>query len=168
MKKLVIAIIYCVLLFSSLAIVNAKTQVESSDLQTTKIEKNPELTQNNKITIIDVMIVYTSETVEALGNEQAVIALAHESVNVTNQAFANSLVDLRLRLVNTYQVNYQEDQSSNPLSQLSNPDDGVQLGFCSSFFIGSYAGTAQPEHFGKIGLRNLLYRPYFSNVFTNV
>ncbi len=59
---------------------------------------------------IDVLVAYTAAAAAAAGNIQATIQLA---VDETNTAYANSLINQRIRIVGTYQVSYTESGSFN-------------------------------------------------------
>ncbi|HZX48581.1 MAG TPA: DUF1566 domain-containing protein [Nitrospirota bacterium] len=72
--------------------------------------------------IIDVMVVYTSAAAAASGNIVSEIQLA---VDQTNTAYANSLINQRLRLVHTAQVTYTETGNVyTDLDRLKNTSDG--------------------------------------------
>jgi hypothetical protein len=72
--------------------------------------------------IIDVMVVYTSEAANWAGDILAVIDLA---VQETNDSYANSGIIQRVRLVHAAQVSYTQSGSiSTDLSRLRNTSDG--------------------------------------------
>ena len=75
--------------------------------------------------IIDVMVVYTPAARDAEGGTAAMDALINLAVEETNTAFANSLVDPRIRLVHTAVVNYVETgDMGTDISRLRTKTDG--------------------------------------------
>ena len=81
---------------------------------------------------IDVLVVYTPAAKEAEGGSEEIEALIDLYAAETNQAFATGEVNLRLHLVATLLVEYQEANQSGSSglagntdrSRLQNPDDG--------------------------------------------
>ena len=74
------------------------------------------------VSIIDVLVVYTAATAGASGNITSEIQLA---IDETNQAYANSGIVQRIRLVHSEQVAYVETgSSSEDLGRLKDPSDG--------------------------------------------
>ena len=79
------------------------------------------------ITYIDVMVVYTSRAVTAVGGVSAMNALVDLAVQETNQSYINSNVNQRLNLVYQGQIAY--DEGANPdfgttLNRLTEKADG--------------------------------------------
>ena len=75
--------------------------------------------------IVDVLVVYTPASLNARGGTQGMEALIDLAINETNQAYANSGVNMRLRLVHSAEVNYVETTSMpTDLSRLRNTSDG--------------------------------------------
>ena len=70
--------------------------------------------------LIDVMVVYTQSAVIAAGGASAIAAEANLAVAVTNQAYMNSGIAQRVRLVYQAQVAYTETNFNNSLTALSN------------------------------------------------
>lgn len=76
-------------------------------------------------TRIDVLVAYTTTVRTVLGSTAAAQALATNSVNATNTAYANSGVTPRLRLVGTIEVAHSEATDfGTTLSQLRSTNDG--------------------------------------------
>ena len=72
--------------------------------------------------IIDVMVVYTEDAANASGNIAAEIQLG---IDLTNMAYENSLIDQRVRLVHSQQVEYVETgNSTTDITRLQAPSDG--------------------------------------------
>jgi hypothetical protein len=63
--------------------------------------------------LIDVMVVYTPSAVSAVGGASAMTALANLAVAETNQAYMNSGIAQRVRLVYQAQVSYTENTGGN-------------------------------------------------------
>ncbi|HEY3265492.1 MAG TPA: M12 family metallo-peptidase [Armatimonadota bacterium] len=75
--------------------------------------------------VIDVLVVYTPEARAAAGGQEAIEAKAQLSIDLTNQAYANSLIDASVHLVHTQEVAYQESGGFNAmLRALTDPNDG--------------------------------------------
>jgi len=79
--------------------------------------------------VFDVMIVYTGSARQAAGGTNAINALCQLAIDETNQAYANSQVDARVRLVYRGEVAYNESGSyAQHLYWVTNPRDGVMDG----------------------------------------
>jgi uncharacterized protein YkwD len=75
--------------------------------------------------IIDVMVLYTAEARNAAGGASVMQTLINLGIQQTNNSYANSRINFRLRLVHTYEVNYTETGSlGTALNRLKNPTDG--------------------------------------------
>lgn len=76
--------------------------------------------------VIDVMIVYTAEARQGWGGTNQILALAQNSIDVTNEAYDNSQISpLELNLVHTEEVNYNESGSaSTDITRLQGTSDG--------------------------------------------
>ncbi len=75
--------------------------------------------------IIDVMVVYTPAARSGAGGTNAIRALAESAVAVTNNAYANSQINARLRLVYLDEIEYTETGNlSTDLSRLRSSTDG--------------------------------------------
>ncbi len=74
--------------------------------------------------VIDVMVVYTPAAATAAGGTNAIKAEIKLAVAEANQAYANSLITQRLRLVHSAQVSYTEGNMSTDLNRLTNKTDG--------------------------------------------
>lgn len=75
--------------------------------------------------LIDVMVVYTPSARVAAGGTNAVRALANSAVASANNAYQNSNIATRLRLVYLDEISYTEGTSfSNDLSRLRSTSDG--------------------------------------------
>ncbi|MDE0659924.1 MAG: leucine-rich repeat domain-containing protein [Gammaproteobacteria bacterium] len=82
-------------------------------------------TANEDGSVADVLVVYTPAVTEALGGVLAANALADLFVAETNQAYADSEVDLQIFLTRAVEVDYVESGSSSlDLDRLTSPDDG--------------------------------------------
>lgn len=77
-------------------------------------------------TVIDVMVVYTNDTVSDNGGKAAVDQMVDLFVTSTNTAYQNSGISQRVSLVHTAQLNYDEGSSkvSDMLTRLTNKNDG--------------------------------------------
>ncbi len=78
--------------------------------------------------LIDVMIIYTPDTVTRLGGEAATQAAINQSVALANQAYRNSEINQQIRLVHAQQINYKEDDKGDIaaiLKKLRTLNDGV-------------------------------------------
>ena len=76
-------------------------------------------------TVIDVMVVYTAATRAAAGGEAQIQALVREGVALSNQAYANSGINQRLRLAHVGEVDYTESGDiSTDLERLTGLTDG--------------------------------------------
>ncbi|MEN1706181.1 MAG: M12 family metallo-peptidase [Planctomycetota bacterium] len=82
------------------------------------------------VTTIDVMIVWSAEARQGEGGTNGITALAQNSINVSNIAYANSEVsDVELRLVHFEEVVYSEtDNSGTDLNNLRGTSDGFMDG----------------------------------------
>jgi hypothetical protein len=75
---------------------------------------------------IDVMVVYTQAVRNAEGNRAAAEALVYQTVATTNQAYFNSDVHQRIRLVHVQEVTHTEDPDlNNDLRSLRSSTDGA-------------------------------------------
>ncbi|MFQ3536929.1 MAG: M12 family metallo-peptidase [Aggregatilineales bacterium] len=75
--------------------------------------------------IIDVMVVYTSAARSAAGGTQAMLNEINTAVNLTNQSYANTNVNQRIRLVYAAEVAYTEPNNMNTdLNRLTSTNDG--------------------------------------------
>lgn len=76
-------------------------------------------------TLFDLMVVYTPAAREGAGGTAAMLALIDLAVANSNQAFANSEIVPRIRLVHTVEVDYLESGSGGTdLGRLRDPADG--------------------------------------------
>lgn len=74
---------------------------------------------------IDVLVAYTPAARNAAGGTNAIRAMAASAVASTNTAYENSQIGVRLRLMHTAEVGYQEGENfSTDLSRLRNATDG--------------------------------------------
>ncbi len=72
--------------------------------------------------LIDVMVVYTQDAANSVSNIVSEIQLA---IDLTNQTYANSNINQRVRLVHSAQVPYTETgDSSTDLKRIKDPSDG--------------------------------------------
>ena len=75
--------------------------------------------------LVDVMVVYTRASRDAVGGEEAMRAIIDSHVTYTNAAYARSDVNHRYRLVHVSEVDYVESGNSiTDLQRLRDPDDG--------------------------------------------
>ena len=72
---------------------------------------------------IDVLVVYTPAARITMGGTAAIKGRIQLSVDIANNDYANSLINPRLKLVRTAEIDY--DESGLALSLLRDPDDGV-------------------------------------------
>lgn len=77
--------------------------------------------------VFDVMVVFTDNAVRAAGGFSAIAATAQLAIDLTNQAYRNSRIDARMRLVFRAEVAYVESgrDFSDHLSNVTDPSDGV-------------------------------------------
>lgn len=75
--------------------------------------------------IIDVMVAYTPAVRQAVGGTAAMALEIDLAVSLTNQAYANSNINQRLRLVHTVEVNYAETTLWTDLNRVTNQNDGA-------------------------------------------
>ena len=75
-------------------------------------------------TLIDVMVVYTPAARISQGGTAAMNSLVNLAVVETNNAYANSLVTQRVRLVYAGEVSYVESNFATDLARLQGADDG--------------------------------------------
>ena len=66
----------------------------------------PQAVTASATTTVDVLVGYTNGFASARGGTSAAVTRVHNLVDITNQAYANSQVDARLRLVHSMQVTY--------------------------------------------------------------
>jgi len=79
--------------------------------------------------IVDVLIGYTPGMVSALGSNSAVVTRINYLVSLTNQAFADSQVNGRVRLVGTLEVSYPDNTTNDQaLYDLSNNSSSTVAG----------------------------------------
>jgi hypothetical protein len=79
-------------------------------------------------TIVDLMVLYTPAARDAAGGQDALEARIQQAVSVANQAYQNSLVAIRHRLVHMALVSYVEpstDAFYTALDHLTDPNDGI-------------------------------------------
>ena len=75
--------------------------------------------------VVDVMVVYTAAARRSAGSAAAMESLIDAGFVASNNAFANSAVNLQLRKVHTLEVDYTSSKSgSTDLSRLARTDDG--------------------------------------------
>lgn len=95
------------------------------DLPTQLEQQAAPAQSNDDGSVVDIMILYTPAARQAQGGRQAIEALIDLAVEETNQAFFNSKIDSRLRLVQTAEVSYVESGSlSLDIGRLRIPGDG--------------------------------------------
>ena len=76
--------------------------------------------------VVDIMIVYTDDARADAGGTSAIVARCHLAVDRTNDAFDNSDIDLRMRLVFCDEEAYDESGTmSEHLDELTDVSDGV-------------------------------------------
>jgi hypothetical protein len=98
--------------------------VTADDLSTTKVDGDA-LPVADDGTTVDVLAVYTPSSMNRYGGVDGVESLIQLAITETNQAYLNSGVATRLRLVHTALVDYPESGSmSTDLSRITSPDDG--------------------------------------------
>jgi hypothetical protein len=73
---------------------------------------------------VDVMVVWTPAATAAAGGTAAMQSLVDLSVANTNQAYANSGVTQRIRLVHAAEISYTESSPNTDLTRLTDPSDG--------------------------------------------
>ena len=66
----------------------------------------PQAVTASATTTVDVLVGYTNGFASELGGSSAAATRVHNLVDITNQAYANSQVDAKLRLVHSMQVTY--------------------------------------------------------------
>jgi hypothetical protein len=75
-------------------------------------------------TNIDVLVVYSNDAKTAAGGVQAMEAAINTAMNSSNQAYINSQISQRVRLVGTYNVNYTSAGFDADLERLRGTNDG--------------------------------------------
>jgi hypothetical protein len=73
---------------------------------------------------IDVMVAYTSGVVSAYGSASAALTRINNLVDITNQAYADSGVNQRIRLVHTMQVSYTDTNDNTQALDAITGNDG--------------------------------------------
>ncbi|CAM9751779.1 unnamed protein product [Sphacelaria rigidula] len=77
---------------------------------------------------VDVMVIYSEQARESRGTDTTATQMATivtEAVATTNEAFANSLIDLRYRIVFVDQLQYDQDESAIDALVTLTEDEGV-------------------------------------------
>ncbi|MCC5823663.1 MAG: M12 family metallo-peptidase [Phycisphaerales bacterium] len=75
--------------------------------------------------VIDVLVVYTPSARSVNGGTNGIVSLINAAVAATNNAFQNSQIETRIRLVHVAETNYIEsDSNSTNLSRLRGTSDG--------------------------------------------
>lgn len=98
--------------------------IEVPERQLAGVSRDPIATRDTGATF-DLMVVYNAAARQAAGGTTAMQNLITLGVTETNQAYANSGVIPRLRLVHMQEITYRESGSiSTTLSRLQNPSDG--------------------------------------------
>lgn len=93
------------------------------ETETTSQAGSPVMAEDSG-SLVDVMVVYTQAARSAEGGTTAMDALINLAIDEVNQAFVNSEIDLRVRLVYRGEVAYTESGSSaTDLDRLTEPDD---------------------------------------------
>ncbi|MFI5378165.1 MAG: reprolysin-like metallopeptidase [Tepidisphaerales bacterium] len=76
-------------------------------------------------TVIDLLVVYTPAARTAAGGDAAMVSEIQQAVTDTNQAYANSQINISMRLVHTELVNYTESGNiETDLTRLEGTNDG--------------------------------------------
>jgi hypothetical protein len=76
-------------------------------------------------TTLDLLMVYTPEArIAAGGSEEDIQALMELSVELANESFQNSGIAVKLRLVHSEEVDYDEENDIADLTRLQKPNDG--------------------------------------------
>lgn len=74
----------------------------------------------------DALIVYSDDSRSAAGGTNAILAQVQMAIDVANQAYANSNISIRVRLVYTAEVAYNESGTfDNHLDRLTDSGDGI-------------------------------------------
>jgi len=74
--------------------------------------------------VVDVMVAYTPRARAAAGSEATMVLDIDAAVSLTNQAYANSGINQRIRLVRTVELNYVETSMSTDLDRITRKTDG--------------------------------------------
>lgn len=74
--------------------------------------------------VIDVLVLYTDDARVAAGSVTAIQTVINQSIVQTNNAFASSQINPRLRLVHSAEVNYTETGFDTDLDRLAGTTDG--------------------------------------------
>lgn len=74
--------------------------------------------------VIDVLVAYTPRARTAAGSTAAMVLDIDAAVALTNQAYANSGINQRIRLVRTVELNYVESSMSTDLNRITRKTDG--------------------------------------------
>jgi hypothetical protein len=83
-----------------------------------------ELAEGDTGATIDVFVVYSNDALSGAGNVQAMEAEINTGIASANQAYSNTSITQRVRLVGTYHVNYTSAGFSTDLSRLAATSDG--------------------------------------------
>ncbi len=83
------------------------------------------LTEGDTGPTIDVFVVYSNDAKTAAGGVQAMEAEINTAIASANQAYSNSAITQRVRLVGTYNANYTSVNFDTDLSNLSGTSDGI-------------------------------------------
>ncbi len=75
-------------------------------------QKTTGAASTNAATVIDVMVAYTPGIVSEYGSTSAALTRINNLVAIANQAYSDSQVNQRIRLVNTVEVNYPDNTSN--------------------------------------------------------
>lgn len=74
--------------------------------------------------VIDVLVAYTPRARSAAGSTTAMLLDIDAAVALTNQAYGNSGINQRIRLVRTVELNYTETNMSTDLNRITRKTDG--------------------------------------------
>jgi hypothetical protein len=101
---------------------SAKTNVQAHTASSGMNSSVP-LPLRDAQTTLDILVVYTPKAASQLGGDSSTRAVIDSLVAFANQAYADSGVQHRLRLVHAEQVNYNEQGIVNDLYAITNQDD---------------------------------------------
>ncbi len=88
-------------------------------------DRHPAQTAPDGTPVFDLLVVYTPAARTGAGGQAAIEALAHQAVDLANQAYNNSHINAQMRLVHVAEINYTESGSfGTDLTRLQKPLDG--------------------------------------------
>ena len=91
----------------------------------TPVMAGDQLPPSDDGSVIDVMVVYSTDTKNRLGGDNGINAYIATAIAESNQAYTNSEIYTQLNLVHTAEVGNSSGSTSTDLNQLTNTSDGI-------------------------------------------